>query len=734
MATPESTDESFVERDEVLFPKADVIDAEPHYSNFTTIQNNLRKQSNDVTHQRSHSSDDRHRAVRVQVDSSAIRHAHSSEQLNAISEYSTNTYTVPINVESKKNDGHIFNLTEIVEDIGCRIDTPYIRSSTESNSKNVSALLNIVLKMGGAHGPLVTAWRSRLTEEEFQRWYLEKHCQRSASLLQYGINERTSQNGRARDYQTNLVIDHKSIPTNLMKKENQYEDEIQKMYGYDEDTDVDATTASSISSRSSIVEPIPYSEQRTSSSITSILKKSGNNHNNNNDRHSSTKNRVKIVDHHSSDESEHVGSLHEVLPDNNQVISAYEEYENVPSNHQYYENVSSAYQQYGNLPSPYQQVPPIPPSPYQPVQEIHSQSHINIESNDDSDSNDRLLSKYQQVLPTPLSPYQTIPQIHSQSYINIKNNIDNNNDNNSILSEYKQVLHTHPDVHNDPNPEIVSQTNPERPITYEQNISLRYLIPPTPPPPGPLIIREILPPREPTPPPLIVKVQEPSPSTPPPLVLREAPPTPPPHQETTVVTKILSPIPPPARCVIVERSPPLPPKPQSIIIEKWLPYKPVPPREVIIERITQKPPITEFEPGAPVYERQRRHSAEFNLDSLRVPIPVHIQRQKSVDQLDSEQISYQPSGTFDELVWSTQQQILAMQQRGREQVQASQRWAANQWQQQTNMLLPYPTHLTTPTLVVCHSPVTTNVTEYVQRQEYREQRLVYNPTYIYPYQ
>ncbi len=49
-----SIDESLVERDEVLFPNTDVIDTEPHYNNFTTIQNALRhreeeKQMNNVS-------------------------------------------------------------------------------------------------------------------------------------------------------------------------------------------------------------------------------------------------------------------------------------------------------------------------------------------------------------------------------------------------------------------------------------------------------------------------------------------------------------------------------------------------------------------------------------------------------------------------------------------------------------------------------------------------------------
>ena len=42
MATITRYDESLVERDEVLFPNTNMIDTEPHYSNFTTIQNNLR--------------------------------------------------------------------------------------------------------------------------------------------------------------------------------------------------------------------------------------------------------------------------------------------------------------------------------------------------------------------------------------------------------------------------------------------------------------------------------------------------------------------------------------------------------------------------------------------------------------------------------------------------------------------------------------------------------------------
>jgi hypothetical protein len=70
-----------------------------------------------------------------------------------------------------------------------------------------------------------------------------------------------------------------------------------------------------------------------------------------------------------------------------------------------------------------------------------------------------------------------------------------------------------------------------------------------------------------------------------------------------------------------------------------------------------------------------------------------------------------------------------MQQRGREQLQAHQQWAANQWQQHANMFLQYPTQLTTPSLIVYHPPVTTS---YVQTQEYRQQ-VQYNSTFMYPF-
>lgn len=63
-----------------------------------------------------------------------------------------------------------------------------------------------------------------------------------------------------------------------------------------------------------------------------------------------------------------------------------------------------------------------------------------------------------------------------------------NTEDEHILTHYNDYLQHHPELNNDPNPEIISEPNPDQ-ITQKQNVSIRYLVPPTPPPPGPLIIR-----------------------------------------------------------------------------------------------------------------------------------------------------------------------------------------------------------------------------------------------------
>jgi hypothetical protein len=138
-------------------------------------------------------------------------------------------------------------------------------------------------------------------------------------------------------------------------------------------------------------------------------------------------------------------------------------------------------------------------------------------------------------------------------------------------------------LNQDPVPEHIRRHNNDR-ITYRQDVAIRYLQPPTPPPPGPVIVREIRAPQPPEAPPLVIQQRPPVPTTPPPIVIRERPPIPPPVEPPRIVNKYLPAPPPPPRKVVVERQAPLPQKPQPIIIEKWLPYRPPPERRVVVER------------------------------------------------------------------------------------------------------------------------------------------------------
>lgn len=58
----------------------------------------------------------------------------------------------------------------------------------------------------------------------------------------------------------------------------------------------------------------------------------------------------------------------------------------------------------------------------------------------------------------------------------------NTNEISNLGNDYK--------LNHDPNPEIVYKVANIRPIEYEQDIQIRYLKPPTPPPPGDLIIKK----------------------------------------------------------------------------------------------------------------------------------------------------------------------------------------------------------------------------------------------------
>lgn len=127
-------------------------------------------------------------------------------------------------------------------------------------------------------------------------------------------------------------------------------------------------------------------------------------------------------------------------------------------------------------------------------------------------------------------------------------------------------------LNEDPEPELIKKKT-DQTVVYDQEVSIRYLRPPTPPPPGELIIQHERPIQPPPAPPLIIRQQPMRPETPAPLIIREEPPKPPRPLEPKVIVIPGKQLPPPPRKVVIERFGPLPKKPQKIIIERWLPYK-----------------------------------------------------------------------------------------------------------------------------------------------------------------
>ncbi|CAF1139545.1 unnamed protein product [Rotaria sp. Silwood1] len=79
-------------------------------------------------------------------------------------------------------------------------------------------------------------------------------------------------------------------------------------------------------------------------------------------------------------------------------------------------------------------------------------------------------------------------------------------------------------INYDPNPIVIRKQIPVEIPTVRQQVIVRYLRPPTPPSPGPLIIKEVREPQAAAAPPIIIRTRAPREKTPPPIVIREAPP------------------------------------------------------------------------------------------------------------------------------------------------------------------------------------------------------------------
>ncbi len=171
--------------------------------------------------------------------------------------------------------------------------------------------------------------------------------------------------------------------------------------------------------------------------------------------------------------------------------------------------------------------------------------------------------------------------------INSENNIITNGQLNTLANNNEtQNLKEFYSINIDENPEILFKKSDKK-IEYMQNINIRYLKPPNPPSPPPIIIKHEPSKHYPVPPPLIIRQQPPVPVcrlSQEPLVIREAPPPMPEFIESKVIKVRGKLLPPPPRKVIIEKLALPPPKTQTIIIERWLPYKTDVKRRVVFQK------------------------------------------------------------------------------------------------------------------------------------------------------
>jgi hypothetical protein len=132
------------------------------------------------------------------------------------------------------------------------------------------------------------------------------------------------------------------------------------------------------------------------------------------------------------------------------------------------------------------------------------------------------------------------------------------------LSQYKLQI--------DPQPRIVKLNYPKC-IERIEAKAVKFLRPPTPPPPGDIVITQLPDYQPPEAPPIIIRQLAEDHCDPKPKIIRERPPTPPEVLESKNIYlpgKILD---PPPRRVIIEKLAKQPDEIQGITVERWLPYE-----------------------------------------------------------------------------------------------------------------------------------------------------------------
>ena len=180
-------------------------------------------------------------------------------------------------------------------------------------------------------------------------------------------------------------------------------------------------------------------------------------------------------------------------------------------------------------------------------------------------------------------------------------------------------------------------------FVVKQQVDIQLLRPFTPPPPGPIIIREIRRKASSSHPPITIHQRLENTGhiqlskTPSPIVFRERPPPRPPRTSSSHPTIVYRQVPstPPPPTVIMERLRPnvaaVIQKPAPILIERWLPYPPEQKRKVIYERVS------------PVPTHQKRHASEnpkqviVEYDKVNVIVDKEVKQRKEIKRVHPEE-------------------------------------------------------------------------------------------------
>ena len=104
---------------------------------------------------------------------------------------------------------------------------------------------------------------------------------------------------------------------------------------------------------------------------------------------------------------------------------------------------------------------------------------------------------------SPNSAHKNLTQGQDLANYNssVFNSYDSNNGNDQALSYEGNIS----SINQDPDPIRITKPNTQN-VIYKQEVKIKYLQPPTPPPPAPIIIREKqLPLENPTQPPIIIR-------------------------------------------------------------------------------------------------------------------------------------------------------------------------------------------------------------------------------------